>query len=375
MKIKLSNPFVISGYAGGESFCDRETETEKILKSLKNGANLTLVSPRRMGKSGLIYHIFAQSELLDSIKIYADILPTSNLQGFINVLSNAWIRQAHGSGIRKLSKVIEVLKSFHPVIRIDPFTGLPEVEISARSEGEKSENLEKLFYQIGKEDKPVVIAIDEFQQVLDYPEDNMEALLRGTIQKLPMTRFIFSGSRMHLMNSMFTQSKRPFYQSTRMFFLNQIDPVVYNLFITEKFASGKRTIEREAVGWLLDWTRGHTYYVQYVCNWLYSEGYTRITPGVVSEVCRSILLEMQPVFSQYRQLLAPRQFELLRAIAREGTVKSVLSGSFILSHNLGTPSTVRTSLLAMIDKDMIREFPEGYLVDDVFFSRWLAENG
>jgi len=373
MKKQFSNPFVISVYAGSESFCDRETETKKILKSIENGRNLTLISPRRMGKSGLIHHIFAQSELKDSIRIYSDILPTNNLEGLTNVLSNAWIRQSFGSGKRKLSKVLDVLKSFHPVIRIDPFTGLPEVEISARSEVEKSDNLENLFYRIGKEEKPVVIAIDEFQQVLDYPEENIEALLSTSVQQLPMVRFIFSGSRMHLMNSMFTQSKRPFYQSTCMLFLDPINPLVYCRFITEKFVSGKRTIEPEAVGWLLDWTRGHTYYVQYICNWLYSEGYTRISPAVVSEVSRDILLEMQPVFSQYRRLLAPRQFELLRAIAREGTVKSVLSGSFILAHSLGTPSSVRTSLLSMIEKDMIREFPEGYLVDDVFFSRWLEE--
>jgi hypothetical protein len=371
MNRHLSNPFVLTGYAGKDSFCDRVTETEKILKSIKNGSNITLISSRRMGKSGLIHHVFSQSELNESIRIYTDILPTSNLEGFINVLSNAWIRQAFGSGKRKLAKVLDVLKSFHPVIRIDPFTGLPEVEISTRSEAEKCDNLENLFSRIAKEDKPVIVAIDEFQQILDYPETNVEALLRSVVQQMPQVRFIFSGSRMHLMNAMFTQIKRPFYQSTRMLFLDPIDTAVYSRFITEKFAGGKRIIEPAAVDWLMEWTRGHTYYVQYVCNWLYGEGYTRISPAVVSEVSRDILLELQPVFVQYRQLLAPRQYELLRAVAREGTVKSVLSGSFILAHNLGTPSTVRTSLRSMIEKDMIRRFPEGYLVDDVFFSRWL----
>ena len=371
MKRHPSNPFVLTGYAGMDSFCDRLTETEKILKSIKNGSNITLISSRRMGKSGLIHHVFSHSELNESIRIYTDILPTSNLEGFINVLSNAWIRQAFGSGKRKLAKVLDVLKSFHPVIRMDPFTGLPEVEISTRSDAEKSDNLENLFFRIAKEDKPVIVAIDEFQQILDYPERNVEALLRSVVQQMPQVRFIFSGSRMHLMNAMFTQTKRPFYQSTRMLFLDPIDPPVYSRFISDKFGLGKRVIESDAVEWLLEWTRGHTYYVQYVCNWLYSEGYTRITPATVSEVSRDILLELQPIFVQFRQLLAPRQYELLRAVAREGSVKSVLSGSFILAHNLGTPSTVRASLRSMIEKDMIRKFPEGYLVDDVFFSRWL----
>jgi hypothetical protein len=219
----------------------------------------------------------------------------------------------------------------------------------------------------------VVIAIDEFQQILEYPEQNMEALLRTLVQEMPMVRFIFSGSKMHLMKAIFTESKRPFYQSTRLLFLEAINPEDYTDFILEKFAKGRRVIDSEAVSWIMNWTRGHTYYVQYICNWLYGEGYTRITPAITSEVSRDILLELQPVFDNYRQLLSPRQFELLRAIAKEGSVKSVLSGSFIQAHSLGTPSTVRVSLQSMLEKDMLREFPEGYLVDDVFFSRWLEE--
>ncbi|HBB91254.1 MAG: hypothetical protein A2X22_12290 [Bacteroidetes bacterium GWF2_49_14] len=373
MKKLDSNPFVVSGYLGGNYFCDRLTETKKIVKLILNGNNLTLISPRRMGKSGLIKHVFAQSEVNDFIKIYSDILATSNLEGFVNVLGNAWIRQAFGSGKRRLNKVLDILKSFHPVIRLDPFTGLPEVEISTRSEAEKTDNLENLLYRISKEENQIIIAIDEFQQIMDYPEENMEALLRGILQQLPQVRFIFSGSRMHLMNAMFTQTSRPFYQSTRIMFLNPIDSLEYGRFISEKFISGGRIIEQEAIDWLLEWTRGHTYYVQYLCNWLYSEGYTRISPAVISKVTGEILMELQPVFDQYRQLLAPRQYELVRAVARENNVKSVLSGGFIARHSLGTPSSVSTSLKAMIEKDVIRDSGEGYRVDDLFFSRWLEE--
>ena len=175
------------------------------------------------------------------------------------------------------------------------------------------------------------------------------------------------------MNAMFTQTSRPFYQSTRIMFLNPIDSLEYGRFISEKFISGGRIIEQEAIDWLLEWTRGHTYYVQYLCNWLYSEGYTRISPAVISKVTGEILMELQPVFDQYRQLLAPRQYELVRAVARENNVKSVLSGGFIARHSLGTPSSVSTSLKAMIEKDVIRDSGEGYRVDDLFFSRWLEE--
>ena len=54
----MNNPFLIVGYQGPEYFCDREKETEVILSALHNGRNITLVSPRRMGKTGLIKNVF-----------------------------------------------------------------------------------------------------------------------------------------------------------------------------------------------------------------------------------------------------------------------------------------------------------------------------
>ena len=54
------NPFVLTGYIAPEYFCDRERESAKLLSALQNGRNVTLASPRRMGKTGLIHHLFYQ---------------------------------------------------------------------------------------------------------------------------------------------------------------------------------------------------------------------------------------------------------------------------------------------------------------------------
>ena len=55
------NPFIISGYISPEYFCDREEETARMLNAIENGRHITLFSPRRMGKTGLIRHLFYQS--------------------------------------------------------------------------------------------------------------------------------------------------------------------------------------------------------------------------------------------------------------------------------------------------------------------------
>ena len=49
--LKPKNPFVSQGYISPEYFCDRQQETDLMLNHFKNGRNITLVSPRRIGKA------------------------------------------------------------------------------------------------------------------------------------------------------------------------------------------------------------------------------------------------------------------------------------------------------------------------------------
>ncbi len=50
----LNNPFVIGKYLSPKYFCDRTEETEFLKKQIENGRDVALISPRRIGKSGLI---------------------------------------------------------------------------------------------------------------------------------------------------------------------------------------------------------------------------------------------------------------------------------------------------------------------------------
>lgn len=68
----------------------------------------------------------------------------------------------------------------------------------------------------------MVVAIDEFQQISEYPEKGVEALLRSEIRFLPNVRFVFVGSRKHMMEDMFASPKHPFYQSTQIMSLREI---------------------------------------------------------------------------------------------------------------------------------------------------------
>ena len=369
---KVANPFVISGYLGPEYFCDREKESDRILKSIRAGRNLTLVSLRRMGKTGLLRHVMHQLEEKNKTwtVIYADLLPTLNANDLLTTITNALIKAGKNEK-NTLSKILEALSSLRPSLTIDQFTGQPSLELKSESTAMIQTGLDKVLYLIKGINRNLVIIFDEFQQIGEYPEKNMEHVLRTIIQSYPAVHFIFSGSSRHMLENMFMSAGKPFYRSTELMYLEKIDPVSYKTFITEKFRQEGTVIQDDAIQMIFDWTRLHTWYVQFVCNKLFESAEKKINPTVVNRMFLQIFDESEPEYINYRNLLTVSQFRLLIAFASENGVEMPTSGRFIYKYDLSSPSSVKTSIKSLADKEMITNENGKWFVYDVFFSRWL----
>lgn len=369
------NPFSIKEYKGKNYFCDREAELEKILTNIKNGIDTTLVSPRRMGKTGLIYRLFEQiNETGDVETIYVDIYPARSLSDFVKLLAEAiLLKFPEKTSIGKL--FIEFIKGFKPLIGYNAITGEPQIQISYQSDQEKEYTLQGLFRFLDVQDTKIVLAIDEFQQITDFPEKNIEALLRTYTQQLENIRFIFCGSRKSMMIDLFSNAKRPFYASTQYLVLDKIDLSSYKAFITDKFTESDILIEDDALDYILLWTRQHTFYTQSVCNMVYSMDEKIVNIQLVKRACNDLLKRNEAVFFQFRQLLTSGQWNFLIAVAKEGEVTQLTAQKFIASYEIGTPANARRISRSLIEKELILETANKkgskYQVYDVFLSRWL----
>ena len=369
------NPFSIKEYKGKNYFCDRAAELDKIFTNIKNGIDTTLVSPRRMGKTGLIYRLFEQiNETGDVETIYVDIYPARTLSDFVKLLAEAiLLKFPEKTTIGKL--FIEFIKGFKPLIGYDAITGEPQIQISYQSDQEKEYTLQGLFRFLDVQDTKIVLAIDEFQQITDFPEKNIEALLRTYTQQLENIRFIFCGSRKSMMIDLFSNAKRPFYASTQYLVLDKIDLASYKAFITGKFTESDILLEDDALDYILLWTRQHTFYTQSVCNMVYSMDEKVVSIQLVKQACNELLKRNEAVFFQFRQLLTPGQWNFLIAVAKEGEVTQLTAQKFIASYEIGTPANARRISRSLIDKELILETAgkkgSKYQVYDVFLSRWL----
>ena len=80
---RIRNPFVVTGKIAPEYFCDRVEESARLIKSVTNGNNLVIISPRRMGKTGLIQFCYDKPEIREEYyTFFIDILHTSSLREF-----------------------------------------------------------------------------------------------------------------------------------------------------------------------------------------------------------------------------------------------------------------------------------------------------
>ena len=372
---RIANPFLVYGYEGPHYFCDREEETRKLVSALENGRNVTLVAPRRIGKTGLIHNVFHQVRNSgdDIICIYVDIFPTRCLADFVHLLGKAVFEAVQSQGERLLSKVMTLLGSCRPAISIDPLTGSPNFSIDiAPSMEEKT--LSDIFDCLEKSDTPVYIAIDEFQQVAYYPESGTEAMLRSRIQFMHNVHFIFSGSQQHLIYEMFLSAKRPFYNSTQIMTLTTIPMESYYKFAESLFAEGGRTIDETQFKFIYDSFEGHTWYVQTILNRLYESGGDVTEREQVTDAIRTIVRENTMVYQNTIAMLPDKQLQVLKALAKEGKTATPNKGSFIQKYSLKAASSVSSALMSLVDKELVYRSQEGYSVYDRFMEIWLRED-
>ncbi len=365
------NPFLIKGYVSPKYFCDRESETNKIISAIENGRDLTLISLRRMGKTGLIHHVVNQNEIKSAYNvIYCDIYQATNLAEMTRIFGNAVFNQLEKTSDRMLKKLKQFFSGIAPSITINPITLQTDIDFRIENSEQAEMTIQQIFSMIDKSGKPTVLVFDEFQQIESFHEKNVEAVLRTHIQRMNNIHLIYSGSSKHILSAMFSDRDRPFYQSTQLMELGKINTDSYIAFIKKKFASGRVKITTESAQEILNLTRTHTYYVQYLCNRLYESGGS-ITQKTIIEKLSTVLQENEPYYYGYRNLLTEQQYSLLKAIGKQEGVAQPSSIAFISKYKLGTTSTINSAIKSLLNKELIFREDNKYKVYDVFFSLWL----
>ena len=368
------NPFITNGYVSAEYFCDRIAETEMLTRYVVNGNNVALISPRRLGKTGLIEHCFHQKCIKDKYYTFLiDIYATKNLQEFVFELGKGILNGLKSQGRKAWDLFLSCLSSLRTSISFD-FAGSPSWNLEMGDIKTPGITLDEIFYYLAQADKPCLVSIDEFQVIAKYPEKNVEAMLRTHIQHCTNAKFIYAGSQRHMMGEIFTSPARPFYQSTAVMELRPIDIQVYTGFIKSHFSANKKSITKETVHKVYKYFEGATWYIQFVANSLYTMTAANETCTVdkVDVAIENILSQLNFTYSSLLYQLPPKQKEVLMAICKEGKAKEITSSKFLKTYKL-TASSVQGAIKGLLEKDFVTCELGEYKAYDKFFEIWLLK--
>lgn len=371
MKDKLNNPFVIIGDIPEPYFCDRNKETEQIIRSVTNEGNIVLMSPRRMGKSRLVKHVFKQQRIKEHYQtFYVDLLHTSSIKEFAYTFGKVVFDQLKTKNEKMLKSLVLALKSLAGTFGFDPMTGLPAFTLEMGRIQNPEYTIQEVFSWLESCNTPCVVCFDEFQRINNYQDNKhgeVEALLRGIIQHLRNVNFIFSGSERHLLSEMFFSAAKPFYNSADQLNLQPLQFDVYYEFAQSWMQHYNKTLDLEAFKYYYDKLDGTTYYLQKLLH----EAFIDCNSG---EVCDRELLdktlglmleEAQENISKLLGMLTEQQKCALYAIAIEGRAEKVLGAAFIRKHAISSTSSMQSALKKLIEMEILTVNGNTYCVSDV----------
>lgn len=371
----VNNPFVVGKYLSEDYFCDRAEETDFLRKHILNGRDVALISPRRIGKSGLIQHFFNQPDIKERYHVFfVDIYATTSIAEFVYTIGKEIYEQLKPQTTVWKEKFFQVIGSLRMGFKLDSMTGTPTFDLGLGDIQTPQTTLDEIFAYINEADKPCIIAIDEFQQIGEYAEKNVEALLRTKIQQCRRAQFIFSGSKRHMMSNMFNSPSKPFYQSAISMGLEPIPMDTYADFATRLFAERGKHVEREVIETIWKQYDGYTWFVQMMMNELYA-----LTPfgstchqGLITEARYNVIMSQENSYKDLLSNIPPKQKSVLQAIAKEGVAHNITSAKFIKKYNLSSASSVQSAVKLLLKNDLITQRDGVYRLYDFFLSEWLA---
>ncbi len=363
--MNVKNPFVSIGYRGPEYFCDRENETKTILNALENGNNMNLFSIRRIGKTALIHHVFHNLDSEKYIPVFIDIERTESLADLSKLIIEKLATVIDRYNKKLFRDIVKWASGFGATIGLDELTGFPKIDVT-HVHAPNERTLHDTFKIVSLvKTKVIVLAFDEFQQILKYPEKNTEAMLRTIMQELPNVRFLYSGSSNHLMSAIFNDPSRPFYQSTQNLSLDYINRDVYHQFIKSFIPE----MADDSIKNLIDWCRGHTYYIQSVFNKVFELTVDGEIPDLL-RVKTEILKGHEFYFYSIRKLLTSDQWKVLKTIALHEPVKKPTSKEMVAVTGLA-PSSLKFQVEQLLEKELLLRETDGIKIYNVFLGKLL----
>jgi AAA+ ATPase superfamily predicted ATPase len=386
----MENPFEFGRELGTDELVDRQEEVAAVINTIRQGAKLFLIGPRRYGKTSILKT--AEDRLAGKhaviLRFDAESFPS------LDLLVAALIAAAAKSLKGKVERVGEQITKFFSKLRPelsfsitqDAWNAKLGVNVAANSQEhvglliEALNGLEALASE-QPETRAVGLIIDEFQRLIEIGGRQAESQIRAAIQRHKHVGYVFAGSKTRMLTDMTMDATRPFYRLGTIRFIGPVPRTDFEKFLTDKFRrSGFEVDDPLAITRILEFAEDVPYNVQLLAHTCWDQLRSRLAStkaALTTEVVTSSMLliarQYDPFYTQiWAGLTAIQQKTLVAIINEQGArLQSQKVAQFI---GRGA-STVQRSLSSLIEKDIVREEEhEGGMrlrFEDPFFGQWI----
>ncbi|GFP43568.1 hypothetical protein HKBW3C_02698 [Candidatus Hakubella thermalkaliphila] len=372
----MKNPFKYGEVVVGEDFADRQKELAELVRDLRDGQRIFLISPRRYGKTSLIMNALMKLKEEGLCTIYLDLYRALSLRQFLEQYASQ-IAQAAESKLEKAVKVVrEILPGIRPNISIAP-DGTPSISIDYVVQDQELWKLQEEVYNTpeklaARKGRQFVVVFDEFQEIANLDGEKIEKAMRASFQHHKRVAYLFAGSKRHLIYDMISDQNRAFYKMGKVMALPKIPREEFSQFLQDRFKRDNFTLENGVMEDILEVTEEYPYNTQFLCHeiWNFCLEEKVVKREAVDTVLNKILERESPIFLALWEGLSVHQRQVLQAIATGGGEK-VFSKDFLLQYHLGALSSVQTSIRLLRRKDLLDKEGNIFYITDVFFKEWV----
>lgn len=367
-------PFVFGVRVEGDTFTDRKEETNRLKMNFLYGVNTILISPRRMGKTSLVEKVcsLVESDTLKIAKI--DAFGCRSENDFINAFATAVVRATSSKWEEWMENAKTFLSRFIPKISIgqDPLTDF-SIALEYNRANTVTEDILQLPETIAKQKGiKIVICIDEFQQIADFPDSiTFQKKLRSVWQLQSNVSYCLYGSKKHMMEKMFQSQSHPFYRFGDLFYLDKISETDWVEYICDRFRVTGKEISRELASEICTVTDRYSSYVQQLAWLVWLRTDRHATKEDVEFGIDRMLNACEPLFIQQTESLSAYQMNFLRALAN-GVHTGFTRSEILDTYQLGTAANISRLKKALTEKDLIMmTAPKKLEISDPILALWL----
>ena len=358
------NPFKFGSIVDVPFFTDRTKEVVQVTSILNSSNHLILISPRRFGKSSLIFKAIAQ---LNRPVIALDLQLLTSIEDFAAQLLKRVYRVFQFEKIRQLVSHFRII----PTIALNPVSN--EVDISFRPSAAPMPLLEdvlNLIEKLSSEKKRAIVVFDEFQEV-QHLDANLARQLRSVMQHHKNINYVFLGSQESLIRNIFEKKKSSFYHFGMLIPLCKIPESDFRNYLLQGFHDSKNN-GREIATAILNFTRCHPYYTQQLAFTVWEimhgdENNSDPISQAIDELIRVHDIDYERIWNGFNKT----DKKLL--IGLSVSDQTPMSEAFYRTYDIGAPSTAFSSLKRLMQSGYILKSDNKYEIDDPFFLRWIKQ--